>query len=59
MSKNRHSLLAFPKLNKEGSIRHQRQKHCWRYFAVRRVRVLGLVKRQRRYTWMSVRSLLH
>jgi len=59
MRQNRHSLLAFPKFNKEGYIRHQRQKHCWRYFAVRRVRLLGLVKWQGQYTWISVRSLLH
>jgi len=50
---NRHSLLAFTKFNKEVSIRHQRQKHCWSYFAVRRDRLLGLVKWQGRYTWIA------
>jgi len=50
MIQNWHSLLAFPKFNKEVSIRHQRQKHCWSYFAVRRVRLLELVKWQGRYT---------
>jgi len=54
MWQNRHSLLAFPKFNKAGSTRHQRHKHCWRYFAVRRVRLLGLVMWQGRYTWISV-----
>jgi len=56
---NRRSLLAFPKFNKEVSIRHQREKHCWSYFAVRRVRLLGLAKWQGRYTWISVKFLLH
>jgi len=59
MRQNRHSLLAFPKFNKKVSIRHQRQKHCWSYFAVRRVQLLGLAKWQGLYTWISVRSLLH
>jgi len=59
MRQNRPSLSAFPKFNKKVSIRHQRQKHCWRYFAVRRVQLLGLVKWQGRCTWISVRSLLH
>jgi len=54
MMQNGHSLLAFPKFNKEVSIRHQRQKHCWSYTAVRRVWLLGLVKWQGRYTWISV-----
>jgi len=44
MRQNRYSLLAFPKFNKEVSIRLQREKHCWSYFAVRRIRLLGLVK---------------
>jgi len=40
-----HSLLAFPKFNKEvSSIRHPREKHCWSYFAIRRIQLLGLVK---------------
>ena len=43
MRQNRHSLLVLPKFYKEVSIRHQRQKHYWSYFAVRRVRLLGLV----------------
>jgi len=59
MWQNRHSLSAFPKFNKKVSIRHQKQKHCWSYFAVRRIRLLGLVKWQGRYTWISVRSLLY
>jgi len=54
MSQNKHSLLALPKFSKEVSIRHQMQKHCWSYFAVRKVRLLVLVKRQGRYTWISV-----
>jgi len=36
------------------SIWHQKEKHCWRYFAIRRIRLLGLVKWQRWYTWISV-----
>jgi len=28
MRQNSHSLLAFPKFNKEVSISHQREKHC-------------------------------
>jgi len=50
---NRHTRLAFPKFNKKVSIRHQRQKHCWSYFAFRRVQP-GLVKWQGRYTWISL-----
>ena len=60
MRQNRqHSLSAFPKFNKKVSIKHQRQKHCWSYFAVSRVQLLGLVKWQWQYTWISVRFLLH
>ena len=59
MRQNRHSLLAFPKFNKEVSIWHQKEKHCWSYFAIRRIRLLGLVKWQGWYTWISVRLLLH
>jgi len=44
MRQNRHSLLAFPKFNKDVPIRQQGQKHCWSYFVVRRVQLLGLVK---------------
>jgi len=44
MGQNRHSLLAFAKFNQEVSIRHQREKHCWSYFAIRQIRLLGLVK---------------
>jgi len=44
MRQNRHSLLAFPKLNKEVSIWHQMEKHCWSYFAIRKIRLRGLVK---------------
>ena len=43
-AKNRHSLLAFPKFNKEVSYRHKREKHCWSYFAIRRIQLLGLIK---------------
>jgi len=46
--------MAFQKFNKKVSIRHQRQKHCWSYFPDRRVQLLGLVKWQGRYTWISV-----
>jgi len=46
--------LAFPKFTNEVSIRHEREKHCWSYFAIRRSRLLGLVKWQGRYTWISV-----
>ena len=59
MRQNRHRLSAFPKFNTKMSIRHQRRKHCWSYFAIWRVQLLGLVKWQGRYTWISVRSLLH
>ena len=61
MWQNRHSLSAFPKFNKKVSIvyRHQRQKYCWSYFAIRRIQLLGLVKWQWQYTWISVGSLLH
>jgi len=31
MRQNRHSLLEFPKFNKEVSIRYQREKHCWSF----------------------------
>jgi len=44
MRQKRHSLLAFPKFNKEVSFKLQREKHCWSYFAIRRIRLLGLVK---------------
>ena len=40
-------------------IRLQGEKHCWSYFAIRRIRLLGLVKWQGRYSWISVRSSLH
>jgi len=46
--------LAFPKFDKLVSIRHQREKHCWSYFAIRRIRLLGLVKRHGRYTGINV-----
>jgi len=59
MRQNRHSLLAFPKFNKEVSVWHQREMHCWSYFAIRRFRLLGLVKWQGRHTCISARSLLH
>ena len=60
MRQNRkHSLSAFPKFNKKVSIRHQRKKHCWSYFAVSKVQLLGLVKWQSQYTLISVRSLWH
>jgi len=36
------------------SIWHQREKHCWSHFAIRRIWLLGLVKWQRRYTCISV-----
>jgi len=29
MRQNRHSFLAFTNFNKEVSIRHQKEKHCW------------------------------
>jgi len=44
MKQNSHRLLAFPKFNKETSIRHQRETHCCSYFAIRRIRSLVLVK---------------
>jgi len=44
MRQNRHSLLVFPKFNEEVPIRLQREKHCWSYFAIRRIRLVGLVK---------------
>jgi len=44
MRQNRHSLLAFAKFNKEVSIWHQKEKHCWSSFAIRRIQLLGLVK---------------
>jgi len=59
MRQNRHSLSAFPKFNKEVSIWHQKEEHCRSYFAIRRIRLFGLVKWQGWYTWISVRSLLH
>jgi len=31
MRQNRHILLAFPKFNKEVSVRHQKEKRCWSY----------------------------
>jgi len=54
MRQNRHSFSAFPKFNKEMSIWHQKEKHCWSYFAIRRIRLLGLVKWQGWYPWISV-----
>jgi len=48
MRQNRHSLSAFPKFNKKVSTRHLRQKHCWSYFSVRRVQLVGLIKWQGR-----------
>ena len=51
MRQNSDSLLAFPKFNKEVSIRHQRKKHCWSYFAARRIWLLRLVKWQGRDTF--------
>jgi len=59
MKQNKHSLLAFPKFNKEVSIWHQKEKQCWSYFAMRRIWPLGLVKWQQWYTWISGWSLLH
>jgi len=44
MRQNRHSLLAFPKFDKEVSIWHQKEMHCWSYFAIRRIQLLGLIK---------------
>jgi len=44
MRQNRHSLLELPKFNKEVSIGLQKEKNCWSYFAMRRIRLLGLVK---------------
>jgi len=44
MRQNRHSLLAFPKFDKEVSIRVQKEKNCWSYLAIRRMRLLRLVK---------------
>jgi len=41
------------KISKEVSISHQREKHCWSYFAIRRIRLLGLVKWQERCTWIA------
>jgi len=32
--------------NKEVSIGNHREKHCWSYFAIRMIRLLGLVKWQ-------------
>jgi len=52
-------LLAFTKFNKDVSIWHQEEKHCWTYFAIWRIRLLGLVKWQRWYSWISIKSLLH
>ena len=45
MRQNRHRLLAFLKFNKEVSIRHQREKHCWSYFSIRRIPSIGQVTR--------------
>ena len=39
MKQNRHSVLAFPKFNKEMSIWHQSKKHFWSYFAIGRIRL--------------------
>jgi len=44
MRQIRHSLLAFPKFNDEVLFWHQREKHYWSYFAIGRIRLLGLVK---------------
>ena len=41
------------------SIWHQKEKRCWSYFAIGKIRLLGLIKWQGRYTWISVRPLLH
>jgi len=41
---NRHSLLTFHKFNKEMSIRHRGEKNCWNYVAIKRIRLLRLVK---------------
>jgi len=38
---------------------HQRRKHCGSYFAVSRIRLVGLVKWQGLHTWISIRSLEH
>jgi len=54
MKQNRQSLVAFPKFNKEVSIWHQNEKLCWSYFAIRRIRLPGLVKWEGRYTWISI-----
>jgi len=60
MRPDRHSLLAFPKFNKEVSIWHQREKRCWSYFAVRRIRFLRLVMdNMNTLAWIGARSLLH
>jgi len=37
MRQNSHSVLAFPKFYKQVSISHQREKHCWSNFAIRRI----------------------
>jgi len=44
MRQNRHSVLAFIEFNKDASIWYQKEKHCRSYFAIRRIRLLGLVK---------------
>jgi len=36
------------------SISHQRQKHCWSYFTIRRNWLLRLVKWKEQYRWISV-----
>jgi len=54
MWQTRHSVLAFPEFNKEVSKRLQTEKHCWSYFAIRRIQLLGLVKWQGWYTWISL-----
>jgi len=33
---------------------HQKGKHCWSHFAIRRIQLLGLVKSHVRYTWINV-----
>ena len=58
MRQNRYSLLAFPKFNKEVSIRLQREKHCWSYFAIRQSDCLDWSSDNDGTLWLA-RSLLH
>jgi len=44
----------FQNLTRECLFCHQRQKHCWSYFAIRRIRLVGLVKWQGWCTWISI-----